>query len=40
MHLLESSKKAVPYLRRIVAGLLPRWLGFNAGPVRMGFMVF
>jgi hypothetical protein len=30
---------AVPWLRRLVAGLSPRRPGFNPGPVHVGFMV-
>jgi hypothetical protein len=31
--------KAVPWLRRLVDGLSPRKLGFDPGPVRVGFVV-
>jgi hypothetical protein len=31
--------KAVPWLRRLVAGLPPRRTGFDPGPVHVGFVV-
>jgi hypothetical protein len=31
--------KAVPWLRRLVAGLSPRRLGFDPGSVHVGFVV-
>jgi hypothetical protein len=30
---------AVPWLRRLAAGLSPWWLGFDPGSVRVGFVV-
>jgi hypothetical protein len=30
---------AVPWLRRLVAGLIPQKRGFNHGPVHVGFVV-
>jgi hypothetical protein len=30
---------AVPWLRRFVAGLSPRWPGFDPGSIHVGFMV-
>jgi hypothetical protein len=37
--LIKSDLKAVPWLRRLVAGLSPRRLGFDPGSVHVGFMV-
>jgi hypothetical protein len=35
----KGLKEAVPWLRRLVAGLSPRRPGFNPGSVNVGFVV-
>jgi hypothetical protein len=36
---LNAFRKAVPWLRRLAAGLPPRRPGFDPGPVHVGFVV-